>query len=191
MQKLVVIDSCMRGESRTRKILNAAIEALSTRYEIEVIDVNSLSLPPVNPKILAERNGGYVPEETVQLSRKIADADRLVIAAPYWDMSFPAALKAFLENVSLYHITFDDDGTRCVGLCRCMRVLYITTRGMNIRTGDPLEQGSSYIKALSYLWGLGEVLTVSAENLDYSTPEEIDRKINAAIEEIRAISKTF
>lgn len=31
-----------------------------------------------------------------------------------------------------------------------------------------------YIKALSYLWGWGELTVISAQNMDYSTPEEIE-----------------
>lgn len=31
-----------------------------------------------------------------------------------------------------------------------------------------------YIKALSYLWGWGELPVISAQNMDYSTPEEIE-----------------
>lgn len=96
----MIIDSCMRPESRTRRILDAAKEALSSRYDIESIDVNEAALPPLTPKSLAERSSGIVPKATVALARKIAAADRIIIAAPFWDMSFPAALKAFFENMS-------------------------------------------------------------------------------------------
>ena len=140
---------------------------------------------------LAERSGGYVPEETVALARRLAAADRIVIAAPFWDMSFPAILKVFIENMSLYNITFKDSGTHFEGLCRSEKVLYITTRGMDVHTGDPLEAATPYLKALSALWGWGEVITVAAENLDYSTPEEIDAKIAAAVKEGLGICRNF
>ena len=109
MEKLVIIDSCMRAESRTRRILNAAKEVLSTRYDIEIIDVNAAGLLPLTPEGLAERTSGIVPEPTLKLAKTIAAADRLVVAAPFWDMSFPAALKAFFENMSLYGVTFADN----------------------------------------------------------------------------------
>lgn len=191
MEKLVVIDSCMHEGSRTRRLLQAAVNELSTRYEIETFDVNALAFPPVSPEIMQQRNNGYVPERIVEVSRRIAAADRLVIAAPFWDMSFPSVLKVFLENVSLFHITFDSNGRECYGLCRCSKVLYLTTRGMDIRTGDPLDQGSPYIKALSVLWGLGEVITVSAENMDYSSPEELESRIGEAIMQIRTVCRDF
>ena len=192
MEKLVIIDSCMHEGSRTRRLLQAAVNELSTRYAIETFDVNALAFPPVSPEIMQQRNNGYVPERIVEVSRRIAAADRLVIAAaPFWDMSFPSALKVFFENMSLFHITFDSDDTHCYGLCRCSKVLYLTTRGMDIRTGDPLDQGSPYIKALSVLWGLGEVITVSAENMDYSSPEELESRIGEAIMQIRTVCRDF
>ena len=191
MEKLIVIDSCMREGSRTRRILRAAMEVLSGRYDVETVDVNALALPPVTPETLAERSSGVVPEETVAVARRIASADRLVIAAPFWDMSFPAALKAFFENMSLFGVTFTDNGRTCEGLCRCRRVMYITTRGMDIETGSARDQGGSYIGALSSLWGLGEVITVAAWNLDYLQGEELEKKLGDTETLARALALTF
>lgn len=191
MEKLIIIDSCMREDSRTRIIMEAAKEALISRYDIETIDVNALGLPPVTPEILKERTSGRVPEETLAIARKITDADRIVVAAPFWDMSFPAVLKAFFENMSLYNVTFTDDGTTCTGLCECGKVLYITTRGMDIPTGDFRDQGSSYLKALSSLWRLGEVITVAAWNLDYLTEEKVALKIRETVDIVRKIAEDF
>ncbi len=191
MEKLVIIDSCMRAESRTRRILNAAREVLSTRYDIEIIDVNAAGLLPLTPEGLEKRTSGIVPEQTLSLAKTIAAADRLVVAAPFWDMSFPATLKAFFENMSLYGVTFEDNGHTCVGLCKCKKVMYITTRGMDIETGSPREQGSSYLMALSTLWGLGEVTTVAAKNLDYLSTDEVEAKIEETSSLAKALSLTF
>ena len=191
MERLIVIDSCMREGSRTRRILNAAMEVLCGRYEVETVDVNALALPPVTPETLAQRSSGVVPEETVAVARRIASADRLVIAAPFWDMSFPAALKAFFESVSLFGVTFTDNGRTSAGLCRCRKVMYITSRGMDIRTGSPLDQGSSYIQALSYLWGLGEVVTVAAWGLGRLSSEESEKKVGEIAGLAKALALTF
>lgn len=191
MEKLIIIDSCMREESRTRVILDAARGVLSARYDIETIDVNALALPPVTPETLKERTSGRVPEETVAIARRIASADRIVIAAPFWDMSFPACLKAFFENMSLFNVTFTDDGTTCTGLCKCRKVLYITTRGMDIPNGDYRDQGSSYLKALSSLWGLGEVITVAAWKLDYLPADKVCEKVSEAAELVGRICEEF
>lgn len=191
MKRLIVIDACMRPESRTKRILTPVLESLGKRYEVEIFPLNDKGYPVVGEKMLGERADGYVPEEFVRMARAVAEADRIVIAAPFWDMSFPSALKVFFENISLFNITFADNGSRCVGLCKAEKVMYITTRGMDISTGDPLEQATPYIKALSWLWGLGELQVVSAQNLDYSTPEQIDAKIDAAVAEGLRLCETF
>ena len=192
MQKLILIDACMRdGESRTRRILEPLISELGKRYEIETVVLDGEDYQAVGRRVLAERGEGHVPEVIAEQARRLAAADRIVIAAPFWDMSFPAILKVFIENMSLFNITFKDNGTYFEGLCRCEKVLYITTRGMNVKTGEPMEGATPYIKAIGALWGLGEVITVAAENLDYSTPEEVDERINAAVAQGLEICREF
>lgn len=192
MQKLILIDACMRdGESRTRRILEPLISELGKSYEIETVVLDGEDYQAVGRRVLAERGEGHVPETIAEQARRLAAADRIVIAAPFWDMSFPAILKVFIENMSLFNITFKDNGTYFEGLCRCEKVLYITTRGMNVKTGEPMEGATPYIKAIGALWGLGEVITVAAENLDYSTPEEVDERINAAVAQGLEICREF
>lgn len=191
MESLVVINACMREESRTQKILDGLLGLLGKKYNIEIIDLSTLNMSWIGEKDLKDRDNGYVPEEFVSMSKKVANADRLVIAAPFWDMSFPSVLKVFFENISLFNITFTSNQTECTGLCKAKKVLYITTRGMNIKTGDPLEQATPYIKALSKLWGLGELYVVSAQNMDYSSQNEIDCKIETAIAQGLELCKSF
>lgn len=192
-RKLVVIDACIRQEqSRTWRIARPVIEALMKRYETTVYHLPLMEgILPLNPGSFQERGNGETPLWAIDCAKTIARADRIVIAAPFWDMSFPAVLKAFFEQTSLYDITFADNGRQCVGLCKCEKVLYITTRGMDISTGDSLEQATPYIKALSALWGLGEVLTVSAQNMDYVSESETDDRIRDAIKEGLKIAEAF
>ena len=119
MEKIFYIDATMREGSRTRRIASALIEELGKRYEIETVRLDGADFPAVNGRILQDRDNGIVPEEYAGMARRLADADRIVIAAPFWDMSFPAALKVFFENMSLFHITFDSNDHECYGLCRC------------------------------------------------------------------------
>lgn len=192
MKKLIYINACMREESRTQRIAAPIMKELASRYEVETIHLDKSDFQPVDRDILHQRNIDlYVPDELVALARRIAEADRIVIAAPFWDMSFPSILKVFFENMSLFNITFASTDKECVGLCKCEKMLYITTRGMNISTGSPLEQATPYLKALSHLWGLGELTVISAQNMDYSTPETIDLKIAEAVKEGLSIAKTW
>lgn len=66
-------------------------------------------------------------------------------------MSYPAALKNFLELRSIFNATFKSNDKTCYGNCKVEKLLYITTRGMDISTGAPLKQATPYLKALSWL----------------------------------------
>lgn len=191
MKKLFYVDACLREGSNTKKIADAIFDELSNKYEMETVRLSDCSFPIVNNDILNDRANGIVHEEYVEMAKKLAAADRLVIAAPFWDMSFPSALKVFFENMSLFNVTFTSDEKECFGLCKAEKVLYITTRGMNISTGDDLEQATPYIKALSKLWGLGELYVVSAQNMDCCTEEQREEKIKNAIEEGLQLCKIY
>ena len=43
-----------------------------------------------------------------------ADADDIIIAAPYWDLGFPAQLKTYIENIYVTGIVsaYNDHGSR-------------------------------------------------------------------------------
>lgn len=62
---------------------------------------------------------------------------------------------------------------------------------MNIGTGSLQEQGSPYLRALSTLWGLGDVITVAAHNLDYLSSEEVEERIAEASALAKALALTF
>ena len=190
---LVAIDACVReGESRTRRIAEPILAALGERYSVARIDLPSRDdIHPLTPGLYADRAAGVVPKDFEGIASMIAKARRIVIVAPFWDMSFPAALKCFIEQVSLFGITFEDNGTTCIGLCKRPKVLYITTRGMDIKTGSALEQATPYFKALAKLWNLGSLTTISARNMDYSTSEEIEAKISACIAEGLELAKKW
>lgn len=191
MKNLIYINACMRAGSRTQRIATPIIQELCKRYNVETVDLTKNMYPVADNSTLEDRNQGIVPQEHVAIAKKIAAADRIVIAAPFWDMSFPSALKVFFENMSLFGITFDSNDKECYGLCKAEKVMYITTRGMNISTGDPLEQATPYIKALSHLWGWGGLTVISAQNMDYSSPEEIEERVSKAIAEGLEVCKEF
>ena len=98
------------------------------------------------------------------LAKQFAAADTIVIAAPYWDLAFPAKVRAYLEEISVSGITFryGENGIP-QGLCKAKKLIYVTT------AGGPIIQnfGFEYVKALAQgFYGIGEVSLVKAEGLD-------------------------
>lgn len=191
MEKLVFINACVRKEnSRTLALAKEALALLSKKYEVSEIDLTSEQVTPVTKEVFDERSKG-ISERDRKWAESVASADRLVIAAPFWDMSFPAVLKVFFERISVCGITFaDTESGNTVGLCRAKKVLYITTRGMEIADGDVREQATPYIKALCWLWGMGEVITLSAIGMDVKEGGAKER-LSYAVEKGKRICEEF
>ena len=101
MKSLVYIDACMRKESRTRRIAEQIISKLSERYTITKFVLNELPLEIVKEDLIQQRLYGNNDPQSLLWAKKICDADRIVIAAPFWDMSYSAALKNFFELCSI------------------------------------------------------------------------------------------
>jgi FMN-dependent NADH-azoreductase len=104
-------------------------------------------------------------EDTIfDYANAIASADMIVIAAPYWNMSFPASLSVFLELASVEGITYTygEDGTP-IGLSQASDMYYVTTSGGIIGN---CNFGFEYINALFRLYGIQNTHFVSAQGLD-------------------------
>ena len=107
-------------------------------------------------------------------TRQFAAADEIVIAAPYWDLSFPATLKQYLELVNAVGITFkySPEGIP-QGQCRACRIWYVMTAGGHY---VPEEFGYGYVKVLAQgYYGIHETRLISACGLDIigADPEAI------------------
>ena len=100
-----------------------------------------------------------------ELAVKFASADEVVIAAPYWDMSFPASLKLYIEQLCVNKLTFcyNEKGMPC-GLTKIKKAVYLTTAGGYIGSNN---FGFDYIKGVfSNLFGIADISFFSAEGLD-------------------------
>ena len=137
-------------------------------FHIEEIRLSTENLLPLNYERLIRRNellaAGQRGDTMFDYANAVAQADMLVIAAPYWDMSFPSSLKIFFEAASVEGITFTyaDDGTP-IGLCAAEDMYYVTTSGGYI--GD-CNFGFEYANALCRLYGVQNAHFVSAQGLD-------------------------
>ena len=193
MKKLVYINACIRGEeSRTGKLAAAMLEVLGERYDITEINISNMDLGCITAEEFVGRKKNGIPAEDLHYGNLIAQADRIVIAAPFWDMSFPAVLKVFIEHMCAPGLTFkyNPDGS-IHKICKAEKILYITTRGGFTETGSPLEQGTSYLKAICWLWGIPEFETIAVTGTDVCTPEEVEKRINEEIDKGKAFCKKF
>jgi FMN-dependent NADH-azoreductase len=140
-------------------------------------------------QLLKENN---LEHDLFKLAKQFAAADKIIIAAPFWDLSFPAILKVYMEQISVPEITFGYENDIPVGLCKAEKLLYITTRGGEFSHGfaKEFEMGVPYIKAICALYGIKNVISICAEGLDM-VENDAAEIVNNAMEEAVEIAKTF
>jgi len=182
MPVILYVNACVRGGSRTARLAEALLRKLGGGYE-------EVRLPEEMPEPLTEERlakrtalieAGDYGDPMFALARQFRRADVIVIAAPYWDLSFPAVLKAYLENIYVTGLVseYGADGMPR-GLCRAEKLYYVTTAG-----GPYVPDYSyDYIRALAVgCFGIPETELIKAEMLDvegYDAEEITDRAIRS------------
>ena len=185
-QMVLFVNACIRKNSRTRFLAEQVIRRLNG----VVVEVNpaTATKPITSEKFIINRteatgrmdfsDPAYAP------ACQFANADTIVVAAPYWDLSFPAILKAYFEQINVLGLTFEytNEGIPR-GLCKAKKLIYVTTAGGRIISD---EYGYGYVKARAQaFYGIADVCQIKAEGLDVigAEPEEI---LNRALEGFRA-----
>ncbi len=164
---ILFIDACARKESRTRDLAFALLDKLGNNYE--KLNLYNLDIYPINENILEKRTklskSKNFDDSIFDFAKQFAKSDKIVIAAPFWDLSFPSILKNYIENICVTGITFEysEDGIP-IGLCNAKELFYVTTSGGTIFNTD---FGFGYIESLSKnMFGIEKCTLIKAENLD-------------------------
>lgn len=166
-KSILYINACVRKESRTKKLTEKLIDKLNMPYE--EICLEDINFSVVNEEYLNKRDdllsAGVFEDPMFDHARQFAEADVIVIAAPFWDLSFPSMLKQYLEQINVVGITFkySEQGIP-KGLCKADRLFYVTTAGGYY---VPEEFGFGYVKALAQnYYGIQDVRQIKAAGLD-------------------------
>ncbi|MBR3423360.1 MAG: NAD(P)H-dependent oxidoreductase [Clostridia bacterium] len=176
---ILFINACVRKGSRTARLAERFLSKTNKPYE--EIRLYDMEFPAVDEDYLTRRDllisEGKFDDPTFDPARRFAEAEEIVIAAPYWDLSFPSVLKRYLEQINAVGVTFyyTPEGVP-TGLCRAKRLTYVTTAGGEFA---PDEYGFGYVRALARnFWGIPEVGLISAAGLDIAgaDAEEILRR---------------
>ncbi len=192
---ILFVNACVRKESRTKKLADHLLRLLREKnlsdgagdLVVEEVILDEVSFPVANEEFITRR---VVLEEAqawddpmFDLARQFARADEVVIAAPYWDLSFPAALKQYFEQINVLGITFEytPEGTP-KPMCQATKLYYVTSAG---GVFCPEEFGYGYVRAMAQsFYGIPEVSLVSAVGLDVVGADE-EQILKDAMEKIR------
>ncbi len=192
--RVLFVNACLRGEkSRTLQLCRAYLAALQKNYadmQIEELNLDSLEIVPQDGAFI-ERRDAFLAEndfrdEMFDLAKQFIAADHVVIGAPYWDLSFPAKLKQYLERCSVDKLTFiyNEQGVP-EGQCKAKSLTYITTAGGFIGT---MNYGFEYVQGLcNFLFGIKSCYQVSAEGLDI-VGVDLEQKLQEAKEKLYEVA---
>ena len=128
--KLLFVNGCVRKGSRTLELAMHLLQLLSecfrgTELVVEELELEQLNLSSHSRESLVERDrllqSRDFHHEMFDYAHQFASADVIMVAAPYWDLSFPAIVKIYIENICVSGITFDYEGAVPVGMCRAKK----------------------------------------------------------------------
>lgn len=182
MGDVLFVNSCVRPDSRTMVLARCLLERLGNLYS--EVDVTDGRIKPLDFSLLSKRDEkvreGDFSDEIFALAKQFSKAETVVIAAPFWDLSFPSFLKIYFENVLVSGLTFTYKSGRPKGLCNIKRLYYVTTAGGDISP----DFGFAYVKALAETFlEIKEVKLFCAEGLDV-IGNDVGRIMNDAKEKI-------
>lgn len=171
------INACVRKNSRTLVLAKHVMKDMDG--EITEVNLNLEHIEPLSTELLEKREslikGGKLDDPMFTYAKQFAMADEIVVAAPFWDLSFPAKLKIYFEQITVAGVTFQYVNGRPFGLCKAKRLTYVTT------SGGPIfdDFGYTYVKTLAQkFYGIQETQAIRAMNLDVDmiSPEELLEK---------------
>lgn len=198
MSKVLYIKANIKneGESRTFKVSDSFVEEYKRNNpEDEII---TLDLYKENIDFLRHDDLGKIfgpkDEESknnpiLKYAYQFAEADKYIIAAPMWNLSFPAILKAYIDYVSVSGITFKYTAEGPVGLLNDKKAVHIVSRG-GVYENAPYEMGDRYLRTILGFFGVKEVETIAVDGLDVMGVD-VQAKVEEGIEKATLLAKKF
>lgn len=196
--KLLFVNCCISqrgGASRTRALAEAFLTAFQAAHpgsEIqEVTPETLLALKPFDVEMLNRRDALAAEKDfdapVYALARQFREADAVAVAAPFWDLSYPAALRTYIEYISANGLTYHYDEAGCHGDCVAKHLVYLTSGG-DVERED--SAGVIHWRQLSAMFGIPQFDYVFAGGLD-ARPESAEETLTAACRLAAALAETL
>ncbi|EHK2327819.1 FMN-dependent NADH-azoreductase [Clostridium perfringens] len=198
MSKVLYIKANIKneGESRTFKVSDSFVEEYKRNNpedEIITLDLYKENIDFLRADDLGKLFGPKDEESKnnsiLKYAYEFADADKYIIAAPMWNLSFPAILKAYIDYVSVSGITFKYTAEGPVGLLNNKKAVHIVSRG-GAYDNSPYEMGDRYLRTILGFFGIKDIETIAIDNLDV-IGINVEEKVEEGIEKAISLAKKF
>lgn len=201
MKKILYIKANIKkdGDSRTFKISDRFVDEYKKNNpddEVTVLDLYKERIGFLRPedleKLLGEKDDEVRKNSILRYVYQFVDADKYIIAAPMWNLSIPAILKAYMDYVCASGITFKYTENGPVGLCKGKKAVHIVSRGGNYSEGPAkeYEMGDRYLRTIFAFFGITDFTTIAADKLDDKS-EDVEAILNQAIIRATNVAKEF
>lgn len=172
--------------------------------EVDYLDVTADIQPHVSADFV---QATYTPEDqrTVQMRevlaasdamcQRVMEADALVCAMPMYNWTIPSTFKTFIDTIIRTGVTYDllPDGTT-VGKLGDKKVIFITTRGADLREGSPysaMDAMTPVLKASFAFIGVDSPQFVDAQPLQFTAAEEREAALVRAHAELSHLASQW
>lgn len=157
----------------------ASIRTRDVAEGIEFIDERWIGANFTDP---AERNSEQKAALAVsdELVEELQQASHIVIAAPIYNFSVPASLKAWIDQVARARVTFRYTENGPEGLLKGKKAYLVVASG-GVPLGSEVDYASSYLRHIMGFLGIDDVTLVNANELGHAANEEAIREQLAAI----------
>ena len=198
MSKVLYIKANIKyeGESRTFKVSDSFVEEYKRNNpedEIITLDLYKENIDFLRADDLGKLFGPKDEESKnnsiLKYAYEFAAADKYIIAAPMWNLSFPAILKAYIDYVSVSGITFKYTDEGPVGLLNNKKAVHIVSRG-GAYDNSPYEMGDRYLRTILGFFGIKDMETIAIDNLDV-IGVNVEEKVEEGIKKATSLAKKF
>lgn len=180
---LLFVNACLRDGSRTERLARMWLD----RYEGEVfelplceIDVEYLDAHRLATYTKSVASADY-HHPMFSYAKDFAQADEVLIAAPFWNYGLPAILHSYLELVCTQGLSFDIDETGAyVSLVKAQKLTFVSTAG-GAKVDVLDDHAFGYVRTLAErFWYIPCVEHVAAWGLD-APGADVDALLSAAL----------
>ena len=181
MKKILFVNACVRPMSRTMELAKCVLTRLEG--EVEELNLEAERIPPHNWERLQKRDALLTSEQfddpMFRYARQFREADTILIAAPYYDLSFPSSLKNWVESICNVGLTFYyDEHDTPQTLCKGRRLIYVTTAGAEFIP----DFGFGYVRRVfAEFFHIEDAVCFHGEKLDLRGSD-----VNAIMEAVKA-----
>jgi FMN-dependent NADH-azoreductase len=201
MNKVLYIKANIKpeGQSRTFKVSDSFIEEykkLNPEDEIITLDLYKENIDFLKQEDLGPVFGPKTEESKnhpiLKYAYQMAEVDKVVIATPMWNLGTPAIVKAYFDYVSVTGITFKYTANGPIGIVNAKKALIVSGRGGDYTNSpaEAFEMGERYLRTILSFFGITDIKSVAAENLDV-VGVDVEKVINDTITEAKEIAKEF